>query len=67
MDGHSLTLFQFKVKNYLPLCLFFSMVPELAREIERARIEAGLNVDDMLEALQEQRKRYVKEKYGQKT
>ncbi len=42
------------------------MVPELAREIERARIEAGLNVDDMLEALQEQRKRYVKEKYGQK-
>jgi hypothetical protein len=43
------------------------MVPELAREIERARIEAGLNVDDMLEALQEQRKRYVKEKYGQKT
>lgn len=43
------------------------MVPELAREIERARIEAGLNVEDMLAALQEQRERYVQEKYGQKT
>jgi hypothetical protein len=45
----------------------FPMVPELAREIERARIEAGLNVEDMLAALQEQRERYVQEKYGQKT
>jgi len=43
------------------------MVPELAREIERARIKAGLNVEDMLAALQEQRERYVQEKYGQKT
>ena len=43
------------------------MVPELAREIERARIEAGLNVEDMLVALQEQRERYAQEKYGQKT
>lgn len=43
------------------------MVPELAREIERVRIEVGMNVEEMLTALQEQRKRYVQEKYGQKT
>lgn len=40
------------------------MVPELAREIERARIEAGLTVEEMLKALREQRERYVAEKYG---
>jgi AbrB family looped-hinge helix DNA binding protein len=42
------------------------MVPELAREIERARIEAGLSVDEMLKSLREQRERYVKEKYSRK-
>jgi bifunctional DNA-binding transcriptional regulator/antitoxin component of YhaV-PrlF toxin-antitoxin module len=40
------------------------MVPELAREIERARIKAGLSVEDMLQELREQRKRYVAENYG---
>jgi bifunctional DNA-binding transcriptional regulator/antitoxin component of YhaV-PrlF toxin-antitoxin module len=35
------------------------LVPELAREIERARIEAGLSVEDMLQELREQRERYV--------
>ena len=40
------------------------MVPELAREIERARIEAGLSVEEMLKGLREQRERYVAEKYG---
>ncbi len=39
------------------------MVPELAHEIERARIEAGLSVEDMLATLREQRERYVREKY----
>lgn len=34
------------------------MVPELAREIERARIEAGLSTDDLLRTLREQRERY---------
>ena len=42
------------------------MVPELAREIERARVEAGLSVDEMLKSLREQRERYVKEKYSRK-
>jgi bifunctional DNA-binding transcriptional regulator/antitoxin component of YhaV-PrlF toxin-antitoxin module len=41
-----------------------AIVPELAREIERARVEAGLSVDDMLKALREERARYVAEKYG---
>ena len=40
------------------------MVPELAREIERARIEAGLSVEEMLQGLREQRERYYAEKYA---
>ena len=39
------------------------MVPELAREIERARIEAGLSTDDLLRSLREQRERYGREQY----
>jgi AbrB family looped-hinge helix DNA binding protein len=31
------------------------MVPELAREIERLRVEAGLSTDDLLRALRQQR------------
>ena len=34
------------------------MVPELAREIERARVEAGLNTEELLANLREQRERY---------
>jgi AbrB family looped-hinge helix DNA binding protein len=41
------------------------IVPELAREIERARLEAGLSVEEMLKTLRDQRKSYVAEKYGQ--
>jgi bifunctional DNA-binding transcriptional regulator/antitoxin component of YhaV-PrlF toxin-antitoxin module len=40
------------------------MVPKLAREIERARIEAGLSVENMLQELREQRERYVAENDG---
>nr|PZN29982.1 MAG: hypothetical protein DIU80_08425 [Chloroflexota bacterium] len=40
------------------------MVPELAREIERARIEAGLSTEDLLRGLREQRERYRAERYG---
>ena len=39
------------------------MVPELAREIERARIEAGLSTDDLLRSLREQRERYRREQH----
>jgi len=40
------------------------MVPELAREIERMRLEAGLSIEDLLSSLREQRERYYREKYG---
>lgn len=40
------------------------MVPELAREIERLRLEAGLSTDELLESLRQERKRYYQEEYG---
>lgn len=40
------------------------MVPELAREIEQARLEVGLSIDDLIHSLREQRQRYSQEKYG---
>jgi AbrB family looped-hinge helix DNA binding protein len=42
------------------------MVPELAREIERARVEVGLSMEEMLASLREQRTRYTQEKQRQK-
>jgi bifunctional DNA-binding transcriptional regulator/antitoxin component of YhaV-PrlF toxin-antitoxin module len=40
------------------------MIPELAREIERIRLESGLSVDEFLDDLRKQRERYNMEKYG---
>ncbi len=40
------------------------LAPELAREIERARLEAGLSLEDLLVGLREQRERYYAETYG---
>ncbi len=40
------------------------MIPELAREIERARIEAGVSVDELLQGLREQREKYYAENYA---
>ena len=34
------------------------MVPELAREIEKARLEAGLSIEELLSTLREQREKY---------
>jgi len=34
------------------------MVPELAREIEKARLEAGLSIEELLRSLREQRENY---------
>lgn len=34
------------------------MVPELAREIERMRVEAGLSTEELLQTLREQREKY---------
>jgi len=43
------------------------MVPELAREIEKSRLEAGLSTDDLLRGLREQRERYQREHYDDPT
>jgi bifunctional DNA-binding transcriptional regulator/antitoxin component of YhaV-PrlF toxin-antitoxin module len=43
------------------------MVPELANEIERIRLEAGLSVDEFLDDLRKQRQQYNQEKYGEQT
>ncbi|UCC87759.1 MAG: AbrB/MazE/SpoVT family DNA-binding domain-containing protein [Anaerolineales bacterium] len=40
------------------------MVAELAREIEQARLEAGLSVGELLNNLREQRERYYRENYA---
>jgi len=40
------------------------MVPELAREIERMRRDAGLSIEELLTGLREQRERYYLEHYG---
>ena len=37
-------------------------VPELARETEQARIEAGLSIEELLVGLREQQERYYHEK-----
>lgn len=39
------------------------MVPELARETESMRLEAGVSVQELLEGLREQRDRYYREHY----
>jgi len=40
------------------------IVPELAREIERIRLEAGLSTEELLHSLREQRERYFTENYA---
>ncbi|MAU02017.1 MAG: hypothetical protein CL608_33190 [Anaerolineaceae bacterium] len=40
------------------------MVPELAREIEQMRLEAGLTTQELISSLREQRETYYTEKYG---
>jgi len=37
------------------------IVPELANEIERLRLEAGLSMEDLLISLREQREKYTTE------
>jgi len=43
------------------------MVPELAREIEKARLEVGLSTDDLLRGLRKQLERYHREPYDDTT
>lgn len=39
-------------------------LPNLAAEIERERIEAGVSVQEMLDGLRDQRGRYYQERYA---
>jgi bifunctional DNA-binding transcriptional regulator/antitoxin component of YhaV-PrlF toxin-antitoxin module len=39
-----------------------TIVPELAREIERLRVEAGISSEELLAALREQREKYNAER-----
>ena len=42
------------------------MIPELAREIERLRNEAGLSTEELLAGLRRERERYAREQYGER-
>jgi bifunctional DNA-binding transcriptional regulator/antitoxin component of YhaV-PrlF toxin-antitoxin module len=44
-----------------------TMVPELAREIERARVEAGFSTEELLATLRELRQRYNRDRHGRDT
>jgi bifunctional DNA-binding transcriptional regulator/antitoxin component of YhaV-PrlF toxin-antitoxin module len=41
-----------------------SMVPKLVEELTELREEAGLQVEDLLEGLDEERRKLYKERYG---
>lgn len=41
-----------------------SLVPELAQEMERLRMETGLTTEELLDGLREQRERYHAETYA---
>jgi hypothetical protein len=40
-------------------------VAELAHKIEKARLEAGVTTEELMEGLRDQRQRYYQEKYGE--
>jgi bifunctional DNA-binding transcriptional regulator/antitoxin component of YhaV-PrlF toxin-antitoxin module len=61
-DGDILRLVD--LDGMLVLTPMTPMVPELAREIERIRLEAGLTVEELLAGLREQRERYYTENYA---
>jgi len=52
------------IEGTMVLTPMVAMVPELAREIERLRLEAGLSLDQLLANLREQRERYHEEHYA---
>lgn len=60
-DGDILRLVD--LDGILVLTPMTPMVPELAREIERIRLEAGLTIEELLVSLREQRERYYAENY----
>lgn len=61
-EGDPLTVLD--LDGVLILAPRVDLVARLASEIEELRHKAHLEVDDLLEGLTEQRKRYVKERLG---
>ena len=62
-EGDVLTLVELEGAFFLSPKV--SVVPKLAAEIERLREEAGLSVEDLLEGLDVQRRRYYEERHGE--
>lgn len=48
----------------LVLTAMVPIVADLAREIENARLAAGISIEELLGTLREQRERYTLEAYG---
>ena len=51
------------IDGILVLTPMVPMVPQLAREIERLRLEEGIGTQELLDGLREQRERYHGEHY----
>ena len=62
--GDSLWLID--LEGVLVLTTVAPLVPKLAREIERMRLEAGLSIEDLMDGLREQREQSFRERYGSK-
>ena len=57
------TFYLVDLDGVLVLSPMTPMLSELAREIERLRLEAGVSVEEFLLELREQRQKYYHEKY----
>ena len=56
------TFYLVDLDGVLVLTPMAPLVPELAREIERLRTEAGLSTEELLNGLREQRQRHARER-----
>ncbi|MBI2760363.1 MAG: AbrB/MazE/SpoVT family DNA-binding domain-containing protein [Chloroflexi bacterium] len=54
----------YEVDGVLVLMPEDEILPDPAEVIERARIEAGISMEEMFAGLREERERYVREKYS---
>lgn len=61
-EGEPLTLLD--LGGVFVIALKVPVVPKLVGELGRLRKEAGLQVEDLLEGLDEQRRRLYQERYG---
>jgi AbrB family looped-hinge helix DNA binding protein len=61
-EGDTLRLID--LEGVFVLTRLVTLVPELAQEIERFRLEAGLTTEELLDGLREQRERYCADTYA---